>query len=221
MSSTDSETPGALKAQIDYDIAAVRAVIEEAEQPEFDPEPVIQKWTTPGGSETPDQGESGKAKPSNDAKGSTEPSWVKLAIMHGLAWCLNRIKTYRPERKRILLTSLVLLLLLKPFFVIGWTAVGFIAVVLTFAILGADAFWRKVIDLYRLFARRKPAAARQLKIRAYLVARKWDRILQLAPAGLADQLRPPDLRDIVAADARHETAMQDRLQKIYKEDTSW
>ena len=164
-----------------------------------------------------------KPAPTGDqpATAAKQPSRLAAMTKQLFRWAWERIKTYRPERKRILVTSLVLLLILKPFFVIGWTAVFVMAVVICFAVMGADAFWRKVIDMYQGFARRWPAHARVLKLRSYVLARKWDRLLGYLPAGLADQMRPPDLRDVIAADARHSSAMQDRLQRMNKDDVVW
>lgn len=149
------------------------------------------------------------------------PSRAAVLARQAFFFCLARIKAYRPERKRILLTSLVLMLLLKPFFVIGWTTVAIMAVVVTFAIMGADEFWRKVVELYQRFARWRPDTARVLKLRAYVWARKWNRLLRFVPDGLADQMRPPDLRELMVADAKHASAMQDRLQRLNKDDAIW
>jgi hypothetical protein len=127
---------------------------------------------------------------------------------------LERAKTYDPDTKTILRTSLVLLLILRPFLVIGWTLFAAFVVILTYLFMGPDQFWRQIIALHRAFARRRPEAARVLKLRAYVIARKWDSLLCWVPQGLADMLRSPDLRELIAADARHDEAMAKRLGRL-------
>lgn len=127
---------------------------------------------------------------------------------------LARARRYRPESKRILWTSLVLMLLLQPFFVFGWSLAIIACVFALYYFMGADAFWRRVIDGYRRYHSRFPEIARQAKLRAYVVAKRWDRFLNRLPVAVSDQLRVPDLRHVMAADAAHEAAMSDRLTRI-------
>lgn len=142
------------------------------------------------------------------------PGKATIVLRRASAWALHQIKTYRPIRKNILWTSLVLLLLLKPFMVIGWTITLIVTVCVVFFALGADTFWRKVISLYQGYRRRYPEAARVLKVRSYAMAKKWDRLLNRLPDRMADVLRVPDLRALVKADARHDAALSDRLTRL-------
>ena len=146
-----------------------------------------------------------------------EPSRFALAGQRATDWVIFKVRTYRPERKSILLTSLVLLVLLKPFMMIGWSLVAAFALLLTFLFLGGDRFWRMVIVLFRAFARRNPSAARVVKLRAYVIARKWNRLMEWVPQGLADCISAPDLREMIAADARHEVALHDRLNRLNRD----
>lgn len=125
-----------------------------------------------------------------------------------------RIRSYRPETKRILWTALVLMLLLQPFFVLGWSLALCASVCALYWYLGADEFCRRIIDLYRRGERRAPHMARQVKLRAYVVAKKWDYILLRLPEVMANRLRLPDLRDVLAADAAHSEIMSDRLTRL-------
>lgn len=126
----------------------------------------------------------------------------------------DRAKTYRPERKRILWTSLVLMLLLQPFFVIGWSVFCVGLVVALYVLWGGDVFWRRLIAVYQNAARRWPEPARSVKLRAYVIGKKWDWIVDRMPDRLAEQLRAPDLRGIIAADAQHEAVLSERLSRL-------
>lgn len=211
-----AEGAGETPAKAESESAAAPALRSMAQAAAFLPAVVTAK-ILPAPADAPEQ-----VQPDHKPEvAEKQPSRTAELAGRMFRWAFAHVKAYRPERKRILITSLVLLLVLKPFFVIGWTAVFVMGVVLCFAVMGADAFWRKVIDLYQRFARRRPEHARVLKLRAYVVARKWDRLLRFLPAAMADQMRPPDLRDVIAADARHALAMQDRLQRLNKDDTVW
>ncbi len=137
-----------------------------------------------------------------------EPAWQEM---------LARIKAYRPDRKRILWTSLVLMLLLQPFFVFGWSLFVIVLVWAVYVFWGGDVFWRRIIAMYYWGHQRWPETARQVKLRAYVMGKKWDWILDRAPDRLADYLRGPDVRRIIAADAEHHAAMSDRLTRLNRD----
>jgi len=136
----------------------------------------------------------------------------RLAVIAN--WLSSKIRSYEPNRKVILWTSLGLLLVLRPGLVIGWSLFAMFLLLVSYLLSGHDRFWRHVVRLYRSFARRQPQAARRLKVRAYLFARKWDRMLEWLPQGLADTLKSPDLRELMSADARHDSAVADRLTRM-------
>lgn len=161
-----------------------------------------------GAKQTPDQAAS-HAQPPQTASGF--PTGKCGFVMQSM---LTRACRYRPERKSILWTSLVLMLLLQPFFVFGWSLAVVCFVVALYYFMGADTFWRRVIDGYRKAHRYWPQTARQAKLRAYVFAKKWDRFLNRLPDGMSDQFRVPDLRDVLAADAAHDAAMSDRLTRM-------
>ena len=145
---------------------------------------------------------------------AAQPSYTSRLLRSGALWAMHRIKTYRPDRRAILLTSAVLLLILKPFMVIGWTLFAGFVVLLCYLFMGGERFWRAIIAIFQKFKRRRPAAARVLKLRSYVIARKWNGLMQWAPQGICDFFQVPDLREIIAADTRHEAAMSDRLRRM-------
>jgi hypothetical protein len=141
----------------------------------------------------------------------TFTQFVRAAATAGV----QSIASYRPERGRIVRTSLVLMLLLQPLLVLGWSLAAAAGVAIYYLSVGGDAFWRKVISIYRWMQTRWPEMARRIKLRAFVIGRRWDRVLLELPSGLADQLRPPDLRQMMAADARHDAALAERLGRLH------
>lgn len=126
----------------------------------------------------------------------------------------GRVMGYRPDRKAVLLTSLVLLLLLKPGLVFGSILAALFAVFACYFLMGAEQFWRKILAVHAWMARRWPVTARVVKLRAYVLARKWDAKVAYLPQGLADMLYSPDLRAMLAADARREDVVAERLERL-------
>jgi hypothetical protein len=108
----------------------------------------------------------------------------------------------------------VLLLLLHPLAFIGWCVVAAILALAFYLIIGEDRFWRGVVAAHVRFAGLNPVAARRLKVRARLVARRWDRWIAYLPAGMADVLRSPDVRALVLAEKRHDAVLSDRLSRL-------
>lgn len=160
------------------------------------------KWRFPQLKKAPD---SEQALPLNGQTG---------VVASACRTALSRMKTYRPERKRILRTSLVLMLLLQPFFVIGWTVFLIGLVVALYVFWGGDVFWRKLIAVYQAAERKWPAPARQLKIRSYVISKRWNSLQDRIPQQVADRLRGPDLRQLAMADAQHEAILSERLGRL-------
>ncbi|QJF50167.1 hypothetical protein [Roseobacter ponti] len=134
-----------------------------------------------------------------------------------VAWLLARVRAYRPERRAVLVTSAVLLLLLQPVFVIGWGVLLGILFVAFYLIVGEERFWKGVISQFRRYARRRPDAARRLKVRAWVLSRRWDRYTGILPDAVADMLRSPDLRAMIVADQKHAAALSERLNRLSHE----
>ncbi len=128
-----------------------------------------------------------------------------------------RIKAYRPECKSVLLTSMVLLLILKPFMVLGWV-VCFVAMIVFFHfVLGSDDFWRRIAKMFKAWERVQPKQARVLKLRTYAATKKWEKMASKLPSWIAHYLRPPDLRGLLAAERRHNTALNQRLSRLQQD----
>ncbi|WP_295314855.1 hypothetical protein [Roseobacter sp.] len=187
--------------ETDADILAVRSLIETNEAGPGEEVAAVHEASASGAREaTIIQGASDRA-PGGD-----------LA-----AWLLFRIRAYRPERRAILVTSAVLMLLLQPVFVIGWGVLFGILFVAFYLIVGEERFWKGVISQFRRYARRHPDAARRLKLRAWVLSRRWDRYTAILPDAAADMLRSPDLRAMIVADQKHAAALSERLNRLNHE----
>lgn len=145
----------------------------------------------------------------------TAPKGRRVQMSRLMSRAVQYAKTYRPKRKVIMGTSGALIVLLYPVAVMGWLLVIGILCLALYLIIGQERFWRGIIALFQAYAKKRPGRARVLKVRAYLVAKRWDRAVDWLPDGLADVLRAPDLRAIVAADARHDAVLSDRLGRLH------
>jgi hypothetical protein len=201
----------------DPDLLAIRHLIEDVEN-SVAPEPVLQNEPVPRRmlrkSEMlpPIPPAEMEAATPRKARSRVNPLKDRMTISGKWAW--GHLKSYRPQRKSILLTSAVLLLILQPRFVLGWLAFAVVLLLACYLLLGADAFWRKAVGLFAVIERYQPKAARRWKLRAYAFSKRWDRHLKKLPDPIADKLRLPDLRGLLAADDRHQAVLDARLSRL-------
>lgn len=147
------------------------------------------------------------------------PVYGSLRSVLGRAsdWLIWHVKNYRPVRKNIVATSAVLLFIIMPLTLLGWGLVFLITIVVCFVCLGSEQFWRTVISVFQKYQGLNPEGARVLKLRAYAAAKKWDRLLARLPVSMAEMLRVPDLRSVIKADARHDAALSERLNRMHND----
>ena len=188
--------------------AKSKRVKRQVEQPKVAPQPAAAQSVAPAPVK--------RRKPKRPASGK-QPSQIAVWADIAYRFAYEKVTSYRPDRKSIFWTSLVLLVLLRPGLVFGWSLVAALSLLLFYLFMGPDRFWRWVIARFRRFARRRPEAARRLKCRAYVLARKWDSWLTWAPQGFADQFRSPDLREMIVADQRHAEIMAERLTQLERD----
>ncbi len=144
---------------------------------------------------------------------------ARRRLRHLLSKATRSVISYRPERKKILLTSLVLLLILQPMWIVVPTLLCAIALAIAYHNMGSDGFWQRVVTLFRHWETRQPDKARVARLRAALWARKWDRLLAKLPGDWALHWRAPDLKAIAAAEAKHDAALTDRLTRLHQDAT--
>lgn len=128
---------------------------------------------------------------------------------------LARVKAYRPTPAHIALAAFVLLVLTRPWLVLGLTVLFLFIMVGVFLIAGYDGFWQGAIKLGRWYANRRPERAAILHARLDSFAVKWDAVLDRFPEGTVDGLYLPDFGEIATADDRHAQAMERRLSGLH------
>ena len=128
---------------------------------------------------------------------------------------LSRLKGYRPTPTHIALAVFALLVLTRPWLVLGLTLLFFLILIGAFLIAGYDGFWQGAIKLGRWYAGRRPARAAILHARLDSFAVKWDALLDRFPEGTVDGLYLPDFGEIATADARHAQAVERRLKGLH------
>lgn len=118
---------------------------------------------------------------------------------------------YRPKPAHIALGLLALVVLMRPWLVIGLLALTGFILAAVFLIAGYDGFWHGVMRSNRWYAKRRPERAAVILARLDRFAMRWDAVLDRFPEGTVDGLYLPDFGDMDAAERRHSEAMDRRL----------
>ncbi len=126
----------------------------------------------------------------------------------------GRLQGYRPTPKQIILACLALIIVLRPWLVVGVLFVTVFLVLGLFLALGYDGFWRRAMGLGRWYAARNPERAVALHARLDAFAMRWDAVLDRFPEGTVDGLYLPDFGEMAAADARHDAALDRRFDSL-------
>ncbi len=124
---------------------------------------------------------------------------------------IDRLRAYRPTPAHIALALVALLVLMRPWLVVGLLFIFVLVMVGVFLIAGYDGFWQGVIKASRWYAKRRPSRVAILHARLDRFAVRWDAVLDRFPEGTLDGLYLPDFAELASADARHEEALERRL----------
>ncbi len=127
------------------------------------------------------------------------------------AGLVDRLQGYRPTIAHGALGVFALLVLFRPWLIIGIAFLFGLILVGVLLILGYDGFWQGVMRLSRWYASRRPSRAAVMHERLDRFAVRWDSFLDRFPEGSVDGLYLPDFGGLAAADRRHEDAMERRL----------
>lgn len=130
---------------------------------------------------------------------------------------VDRLSSYSPRPAHGALVAFVLLVLLRPWLVIGLmfvTAFIFVGILL---MMGFDGFWQGVVKAVRAYSKRFPARGARLQGRLDAFAMKWDAVLDRFPAGTVDGLYLPDFAHLAEAEDRHDEALARRLDRLREE----
>lgn len=167
----------------------------------------------------PDLAESAPAQPSKKsrfkrakpARAATKPQRVGSGRMDALK---AQITGYRPTPRHILLASAALLIVFRPWLVVGLMVLALMLLGLIFLVLGYDGFWLRAMGAARWYANRNPDRAEELNRKFDTFAMKWDAFLDRFPEGTVDGLYLPDLGDMAQRDARHAEVLDRRMQDL-------
>ena len=125
-----------------------------------------------------------------------------------------RFTGYRPKARHVLLASLLLLVVFRPWLVLAVVVLGLFVVTAIFLILGYDGCWRQTMRLARWYARRHPSRSIEIHRRLDAFAMKFDEFLDRFPEGTVDGLYLPDFGDLAEAEARHDAALGRRFEAL-------
>jgi hypothetical protein len=168
------------------------------------PEPKTRKWGLKRKSRQPNpSGEAVSEKVATSSQNEGMVDQLKAKIMG-----------YRPTPKHIAVAAVVLLVLFRPWLVLGLLFLTAFIIVGVFLILGYDGFWRQIMRLSRWYAGRHPSRSKEIHRRLDSFAMKFDAFLDRFPEGSVDGLYLPDFGDIAEAEARHDEALDRRFDKL-------
>lgn len=123
----------------------------------------------------------------------------------------QRIHDYRFKPKHAVFAVFALLIVMKPWLVLGVLFLCLFVFLGVFLIVGYDRFWQGVMKANRWYANRRPARAAVLHARLDHFAMRWDAILDRFPEGTVDGLYLPDFGEMDQAEKRHDAALERRL----------
>lgn len=141
----------------------------------------------------------------------TEKAVANVPYGEAQTGLMARMRGYRPSVSHIALAAAVLLVVMRPWLVIGLIVFSIIVLIGVFLIAGYDGFWHGVVKASRWYAKRRPSRAAILHARLDNFAVRWDAILDRFPEGTVDGLYLPDFAELATADARHDEAVERRL----------
>lgn len=131
-----------------------------------------------------------------------------------MAELTRKVRGFRPKPKHILFWGTVLLLLFRPWLVVGLVFITAFILTGILLILGYDGFWHRIMHAMRWYAERRPARAEVLHQRLDTFAMRFDAFLDRFPEGSVDGLYLPDFGEIEKAEARHDAALDRRFDSL-------
>lgn len=125
-----------------------------------------------------------------------------------------KVMGYRPTPKHIVLACLALVILFRPWLVVGLLFLSLFLLVAIFLILGYDGFWRRVMGLARWYAGKHPSRSAEVHKKLDNFAMRFDAFLDRFPEGTVDGLYLPDLGALADAEASHDEALDRRFENL-------
>jgi len=201
-------------------LAAIRNLL--ATEPEVKPQPVEERQAAKAEAAfapLPEQeepaGGSRNAHPAKAPKKAAKRAAKPASNRDGIvARAKAKVLGYRPTPRHTVLACLALLIVFRPWLVLGLIFLSLFIVAGIFLILGYDGFWRRAMGLARWYARRRPSRSAELHRKLDNFAMKWDAVLDRFPEGSVDGLYLPDFGDLAEAEARHDATLDRRFDSL-------
>lgn len=155
---------------------------------------------------------------STPARPRTRPFAKLVGKVSGLLpTSFSSVRGFRPTTHHLAIVSALLLLVVRPHWVVIATVVLLATVIAAFLLLGADRIWGRVITRLARIEARDPIRATMLRTRLDAFAYRWDSLLDLFPDGMVDALYMPDFQSLAVSDEQNNSAVADRLDRMARE----
>lgn len=135
---------------------------------------------------------------------------VEEAVPPGKSW----LKSYRPKVAHVTIAALLVLVLFRPWLMVGLAVTALFLLIVSLLILGYDGFWKSVMSVSRWYASKRPSEAGEMHARLERFAAKWDAFLDNFPDGTVDGLYMPEFENFTHRDERHDAMMAQRLKSL-------
>ena len=139
---------------------------------------------------------------------------VKQALLRPV----RALIAFRPTSRHVVIVALLLLVVIRPewFVVSGAVLIAFILGL--FLAFGAQRIWGGLLKAVELVEKSDGARGTRLRNSLDRFACSWDRLLDMLPDGMADDLYMPDFQKRPAeVEAQHAQAVEDRLQRLQRD----
>jgi hypothetical protein len=187
-------------------MATIRSLLHDQPPERIEPERPNERVAMP----EPD-GQSGKKARRN----ATSTSQKKRNVSNVGRFAL-RLLGHPHASKAVLFVGVVLILYLRPWFILGLLLLCALLTIGAFLILGYEGFWQRAMAAARRYAQHNPERAAKLHSKLDVFAMKWDAFLDRFPEGAVDSLYLPDFGDVQHADRRHDAALDRRFSQMHE-----
>lgn len=121
---------------------------------------------------------------------------------------------WRPSRRTLITAAFLAVLVFRPLWIVAALLFLVFSTMGLFVLFGSDRVWGGFVLGLRRYIDRRPERGPRVAARLDRFAERWDRVLDRFPDGTVDALYFPDLQGLMEADARHDAAVADRLDRM-------
>lgn len=211
-------------------ISMIRAVLTDEVGPELDKKSdlrVVSQNVTPSEHDVPQIRARDAAPTRRDAfvelrDTDSEPSPTQTSrrnwnVLRNVARSPFMLTAFRPTIRHLAIVSTLLLVVVRPYWVLFGIVLGVASVVAAFLFLGEGRIWNLFLKRLHRIEAKDPDRALELRTSLDNFAYRWDSILDLFSEGMLDWLCMPDFQSMGYAEERHMAAMSERLARLGQE----